>query len=125
MNRVVAASLMSVVLLAGACSLGSADGPVPIQTNPMSGTCLLVNTYGRLVADHTWGLALAGTDQSGNPHTYGVVWPRGYSARREQDTIVLLDSSGNVVAQEGDQVVLDAANHDPLQPCDDIHVTGS
>jgi hypothetical protein len=34
-----------------------------------------------------------------------VVWPNGYSARREQDgVVVLIEPSGRVVAREGDTI---------------------
>jgi hypothetical protein len=71
-----------------------------------------------LVADPTWGLALAGTDASGAPHRFGVVWSDVYSARRDRGAVMLLDASGNVVAREGDHVVLDSPDRDPLVACD-------
>ena len=80
--------------------------------------CELLPARGMLVSDPTWGLALIGTDASGGPHRYGVVWPDVYSARREGGTVILLDESGNVVAREGDQVVLLSPRRDPLYACD-------
>jgi len=115
------------VLVAACASMPSGpqatDGPVAIHTNPMSGVpCLLVNRGGVLVADPTWGLALAGTDEQGNRRTYGVLWPRGWTARREAGVIVLVGLYGAVLAREGDTVVLDAAGGDPLTPCTTIQV---
>jgi hypothetical protein len=119
------ASLAGVLLLS-ACSV-SADGPVAIRTNSIAGrACLLVSETGTLAADPTWGLAFMGKDDAGQAHRYGVVWPHGYSARREQGTILLLDGSGGVVAREGETLELDAERQDPLYPCGDpIVVQGS
>lgn len=80
--------------------------------------CEMLPARGVLVADPTWGLALMGTDASGAPHRFGVVWPDVYSARRERGTVVLLEASGSVVAREGDPVVLDSPQKDPLYACD-------
>jgi hypothetical protein len=73
---------------------------------------------GVLIADANWGLALLGTDNFGDPHRYGVVWPDAYSARREGGAVVLIDVAGNLVAREGDQVVLLSPRRDPLYACD-------
>jgi hypothetical protein len=73
--------------------------------------------HGVLFADPTWGLALEGTDASGAPHRYGVVWPDVFSARRERGTVVLFDASGNAIAREGDQVVVDSPPREPLVAC--------
>jgi len=117
----VASSLLVCALLAFSCSTPG-DGPVAIQTyKPSGATCLLLPVYGVLVTDPTFGLALMGTDDSGDAHKYGVVWPDGYSARREQGSVLLLDSHGSVVARDGDEVVIDAnAEKEPLYPCGDV-----
>lgn len=54
---------------------------------------------GTLVADPSFGLAL-----QNDGYRDGVVWPYGYSARRESGVIVLLGPSGAVVAREGDRI---------------------
>ena len=110
-------ALLAVSSLAGvACS---PDGPVALQTYHMAGAaCGALPARGVLVADPIWGLALAGTDDSGAPHRFGVVWPDVYSARRDRGTVILLEASGNVVAREGDHVVLDSPRGDPLHACD-------
>jgi hypothetical protein len=59
-----------------------------------------------------------GTDASGASYRFGVVWPDVYSARRDRGTVILLDASGNVVAREGDHVVLGSPRGDPLYACD-------
>jgi hypothetical protein len=113
--------LMLAAVLVASCAV--LDGPVAIKTDPLSGgVCLLVPAPGVLVADSTWGLALQGSDRAGQRHRFGVIWPHGYTARRESGTVVLLDEQGELVAHEGDNVVLDAAIHDPLTPCTDIQI---
>ena len=108
--------LLALTLLSASCSLGS-DAPVAIQTSPNAGTvCLLMGVEGLLVSDPTWGLALV-ANPAGRARRYGVIWPHGYSARRDGWTITLLDAGGTVVAREGDTVVLDAQQDDPLKPC--------
>jgi hypothetical protein len=43
----------------------------------------------------------------------GVAWPNGYSARREQDgVVVLVDPTGRIVAREGDRIVAAGADGD-------------
>lgn len=80
--------------------------------------CEMRPARGVLIADPNWGLALLGTDASGDPRRYGVLWPDVYSARREAGKVVLLDESGNLVAQEGDHVVLLSPRREPLYACD-------
>jgi hypothetical protein len=57
---------------------------------------------GVLAYDTTYGLGL----KNGNGgRVVVVVWPNGYSARREQDgVVVLIDPSGRTVAREGDRI---------------------
>jgi hypothetical protein len=62
-----------------------------------------MSVEGRLVAEASSGLGLRQRDGT----TLGVVWPNRWSARRESDGIVLLDIEGQVVAREGDFVVMD------------------
>jgi hypothetical protein len=93
------------VLAALVAGCGAADrptaAPVAIRTLDRPYTvCDTAAIRGTLVADPTYGLAL---DTPG--HREGTVWPYGYSARRESGTIVLVDSSGDVVAREGDDIL--------------------
>ena len=114
--------------MVSACSFSFLDGPVAIRTDTHDpGACLLVGFGGVLIADPTWGLALLGTDPGSteppNSHRFGVVWPRGYSARREHGTILLVDSDGKVVAREGDTVVMgNPPANDVVHPCPPIEV---
>jgi len=55
---------------------------------------------GRLVTDARSGLALATNGGDVTP----ILWPFGWSARREMSSVVLLDGTGKVVAREGDLV---------------------
>jgi hypothetical protein len=99
------------------------DGPVALRTFHMTGsTCSLMPVRGTLVADPIWGLALLGKDESGAPHRYGVVWPDEYSARWDHGIVVLLHLSGNLVAREGDRVVLDGERQDPIYTCSDVSI---
>ena len=55
---------------------------------------------GTLVADSTYGLALQ------NPgYRNGVIWPHGFTARRESGVILLIGPGGGVVAREGDRIL--------------------
>ena len=104
-----AALALSAALLV-ACS---SDGQVVIKTDPNSAPCLLVGFGGVLVADPTYRLALQGT---------GVIWPRGYSARRLAGKIEILDSRGYVVAREGDNVIMGNPPNNVVEPCIPIEV---
>lgn len=64
--------------------------------------CPMRRIGGFLAADATYGLGVR--DRAGE--FAGVVWPFGYSARREANGIVLLDRSGVIVAREGDLVAM-------------------
>jgi hypothetical protein len=84
---------------------------VPLHTATSSQQevgCLAARISGYLVADATYGLALA--DSRGG-HGYGVIWPNGYSARRDGDRLVLLDRSGTVVAREGQLIEMAGYSH--------------
>jgi hypothetical protein len=60
---------------------------------------------GVLGYDTTHGLGFRSGDT-----VHVVVWPYRYSARREQDgVVVLIDPAGRVVAREGDTVVAGGA----------------
>lgn len=72
---------------------------------------------GVLTADATWGLGLKSYST-----VDGVLWPFGYSARREPGGIVLLDRSGRIVAREGERIAMagfqsdDRVNHPCFEP---------
>jgi hypothetical protein len=83
-----------------ACATGAC--PVPLQTQPPPAAveaCEEVRISGILAADPTYGLGL-----SYNGAVHGVIWPNGFSARRESDGIALIDPNGEVVAREGNRV---------------------
>jgi len=78
---------------------------------------------GVLVSDAAYGLAFK---SDGGAH--GVVWPNGYSARREKDgVVVLIDPSGRIVAREGDTILSAGAWGDNgiAFPCTDLQVIAS
>ncbi len=91
-------SAAALALLLGRCA--PASGPVALHTQAPSTICQAARVGGVLVADPAYGLAFRGGD-----HVVDVVWPNGYSARREQDgVVVLVDPSGRAVAREGDRI---------------------
>jgi hypothetical protein len=54
----------------------------------------------------------------------GVIWPHGYSARRDAGVVFLIDPSGRMVAREGDRI-LSAGSYDAddvALPCGDLQV---
>jgi hypothetical protein len=63
--------------------------------------CATAAVGGILAYDTTYGLGFKSGDR-----IYVVVWPNGYSARREQDgVVVLIDPAGRVTAREGDTII--------------------
>ena len=97
-----ARSLLNLGLLAAllAACASAPVGPVPINTGAPSDVCATAAVGGVLAFDSTYGLGFKSGDRVGV-----VVWPHGYSARREQDgVVVLIDPSGRVVAREGDHL---------------------
>ncbi len=92
------------VLFAAALTLlaacGPSDGPVAIQTLPPGIVCNAARVGGTLVPDPSFGVGLQNGDRRD-----GAVWPNGYSARRVNGVIELLDPSGAVVARQGDHIL--------------------
>ena len=75
--------------------------PVQLRTGPAAvNVCDDALGSGRLVANAQTGLAFV--DATGA--TIPILWPFGYSARREGTGIVLVDETGKVIAHEGDFV---------------------
>jgi hypothetical protein len=101
----------------GACA--TAGCPVPLRTQPTPHpdyACEASRIGGVLIGDDAYGLAIMG-----DGGFKGVIWPNGYSARRDSDGIVLLDRSGKIVAREGDRVAMagvETADH-VQHPCYD------
>jgi hypothetical protein len=117
----VAALAVLAVLVAGCAP--APIGPVTIQTQPPRTVCDAARVGGVLVADPAYGLAF-----KSDGGTRGVVWPNGYSARREQDgVVVLIDPSGRIVAREGDRILSAGNVHDDniTFPCGDLQVNPS
>jgi hypothetical protein len=95
-------SVLNFVLLAAllAACASAPVGPVSINTAAPGGLCAAAAVGGTLAYDSTYGLGFESGD-----HVRVVVWPYGYSARREQDgVVVLIDPSGRTVAREGDRI---------------------
>lgn len=112
-------SPMLMLLAVAVAGCAAPDGPVPLQTQPEALVCLAARVSGVLVADATYGLAYK---NGGN--VQGVVWPHGYSARRESGVVVLIDPTGRIVAREGDHIVSagDYDTNDIARPCGDLEV---
>ena len=97
-----------IVIAAVLAGCGLADGPVAIWTRPQPDTgCLQARVGGTLVADPDSGLAFEGVAGSPNKPT---LWPYGWSARRENGVILLVDPSGSVRAREGDVILASGGN---------------
>jgi hypothetical protein len=107
-QRMCALALLGVTIAAiAACApaqLGTAPptgAPVHLRTAPAAvNVCDDALGSGRLVANAQTGLAFS--DATGA--TMPILWPFGYSARREGSGIALLDETGKVLAHEGDFV---------------------
>jgi hypothetical protein len=115
-----AAVVVVFALVLAACTL--TDGPVAIRTLPAGTTaCELAGISGTLVEDSTYGLALGTSGQR-----LGVVWPSGYTARRESGVVLLVGPGGAVVAREGDHIRAAGgyAEGEVIVECD-IHVAPS
>jgi hypothetical protein len=106
--RCVVVAVALLALAAASCTTASPSSTpdaalVAIRTLAPPGPndiCLLARGGGILVVDPVSGLGVA--DTTGRvTHVY---WPFGYTARREGDTIALLDRGGRVVAQLGDVI---------------------
>ncbi len=94
LQRIVALALLGVVL-AGCGSIALRTAPAPVQG------CDDALASGRLVTTAASGLAIA--DNTGS--VIEVLWPHGYSARREiAGGIALLDETGKVLGHEGDSI---------------------
>lgn len=77
---------------------------IPLPTSPpnTTGFCRLAGGGGLLAPHPDTVLGVAGS-VTGN--VLPIIWPHGYTARRDDDgTVVLLDPAGQVVARQGDRV---------------------
>ena len=94
MRRVTTALALALCVLACGSKAPPADqvGLVTVSPGGEIG-CWLMPTYGELVADAEFGVALRG----GTP----AVWPLGYTGRRVGSEVEVLDGSQNVVARTG------------------------
>lgn len=78
----------------------AACAPVALRTQQAAtNACMDALAGGALVASPTTGLGIGSAG-----HVIDVLWPFGYSARREVSGIVLLDAKGVPVAHEGDLI---------------------
>lgn len=99
-----------IAVVAGACTVSLKTRSDP----PTGGGCVLGAIGGVLRTDFTWGLAV---DADGT--RLGVIWPFGYTARRDSDGVALIDRAGKRVAVEGDSIEMAGTVQDGvLHPCD-------
>ena len=99
---------LAIVIAAVVAGCGLADGPVAIWTRPQPDTfCHQARVGGTLVADPKSGLAFESVDGSPNRPAW---WPYGWSARRANGVIFLVDPSGKVRAREGDRILASGGN---------------
>jgi hypothetical protein len=79
--------------------------PVPAHApQPTEGTgepCPAALIDGELVADDEWGIALK---ERLTGQILKVIWPFGFAAQQAGDQLALLNTAGEIVAHEGDQV---------------------
>ena len=111
---------MLVLLAVALAGCTAPDGPVTLLTHPMLTVCPAARVSGTLIADASYGLAYKNGSE-----VQGVIWPHGYSARRESGVVVLIDASGRTVAREGDHIV-SAGSYGAdgtAMPCGDLEVT--
>ena len=75
---------------------------VPLETQPRAdgGICRLARIGGVLVVDPEVGVGL----RAANGGVQRVVWPHGYSARRDLAGLALVDADGRTVAREGNEI---------------------
>lgn len=100
-------ALVLVIIAVAGCA-DAPIGPVAINTSAPRTVCAAARVGGILVYDTTYGLGFKSGDV-----VHVAVWPNGYSARREQDgVVVLIDPSGRVVARERDTIAASGANGD-------------
>ena len=93
LRRIAALALLMAIVAACTVQLRTASAP--------SEACMMALFSGRLVSDPQSGLAL----QASTGEVTQVLWPYGYSARREPTGgTSLLDEKGNVIAHEGDSL---------------------
>lgn len=90
LQRIGALALLAVVVVGCSVQLKTAAAPVDACDDALGS--------GRLVAHAQSGLGLA--DATGA--TFPVLWPFGYSARREAAGVVVVDETGKAVAREGE-----------------------
>jgi len=88
------AALASAVLVLAGCSVQLRTAPAAVQV------CDEALGSGRLVASAQSGLALA----DGSGRITPILWPFGYTARRDASGIALIGHKGEVLAKEGDFV---------------------
>lgn len=96
MRSIVVSSLAAVALIGcGEARLLTGPAPGPAACGPAAIT-------GRLIAEPDAGLALLGPDG----RTVRIVWPFGYTARRELLRVILVSPQDADVARDGDVVEL-------------------
>lgn len=120
---IVAQVIVGCTASASGAACATSGCPVPLLTQPTphpGQACEASRIGGLLIANDVYGLAIMG-----DGGFKGVIWPNGYSARRDPGGIVLLDRSGKIVAREGDRIAMAGVEtEDHVQhPCYDPDLT--
>jgi hypothetical protein len=84
-------------------SLRTAGFPAPTLDGGLA-LCRTARAEGYLARDPETGLGLGAADGS---QVRPIIWPYGYSARIEGNVAVLVNERGDIVAREGDHLVLE------------------
>ena len=101
--------------------LSACAGSIALHTlaEPPKSTdvCEAASIGGFLAPDAAYGLGL----RDGEGKVHGVIWPYGFTGRRDINGVLLIDPSGNVVAREGDKIAMRGAYGDDgtQHPCSD------
>ena len=105
--------IVGLVILAGVL-VGGCTVSLRTRTEP-AGACPLMAIGGVLRTDFNWGLGVEGGGK-----LFGVVWPYGYTARRDADGVALVDRDGRRIAKEGDSIMMAGTigSDGVLHPCD-------
>lgn len=98
-----AVSLLSVACAppsANGCGPGSCAFAIKTSEEAAGGACPMMAIIGVIAPHPTTGLGLR--NEAGVVN--GVIWPFGYSARRDAEQIILFDPEGDKLARDGDRI---------------------
>ena len=97
---------LTLAIAVAACGFGSVT---LVTAEPGVAGCYTSGVRGDLVADGTYGTAIAQTVKTETGSmvvSLPVKWPHGYTGRRSGSEIEVLNASGDVVARTGTQLYI-------------------